>query len=763
MISMDLILNLTLLVSLSILSSFIEKRWSRLSRCGGILQGVLFGGAAVLGMLHPLDLGSGVIIDGRSVMISLCAFFFGPWATIIAGAMAILCRFELGGAGTVTGILVILSSVGIGLWAHYKLHPENKPPSLSTLYLFGLAVHIAMIALLFLTLPGGIGLAVVKRIGLPVLLYYPLATILVGRILSSLLEEGRYIKELRESTDFIHLLLDSTAEGIYGLDPQGNCIFCNKKCLQFLKYERPEDLIGQNMHQLVHHTHDDGSPYDSKDCLIHQVMNQGQEIHVDSEVAWRADGTSFPYEYWAYPVLQDGKVISTVVTFLDITERKCTETYKNMGREILELSIEQMGGEDLIQKILSVVKANTGVDAVGIRLKAGEDFPYFLQSGFAADFLLKENTLLERNADDEVCRDEKGNVSLECTCGLVLTGKVDPADPFFTPNGSFWTNDSFPLLELPEADDPRHHPRNQCIHQGYGSVALAPIRNKDGIVGLLQLNFRKKGAFSLVAIEFLEVIAGYIGAVMMRKQAEEALLQRTRELEERSAELVRFNYTVSHDLKSPLVTVQSFLGFLELDLAAKDVERIGKDIDYIRSAAKRMGQLLDELLEISQVGRGSTSAVEVPFQNIAQEVLSLLAGPIVADGVTIKVDETDIVLVGDRMRLLEIWQNLVENAVKYMGDQPQPLVTIGSEKQGDEVIFFVRDNGIGIDPRYTEKVFDLFEQLDKKVEGSGLGLALVKRIVELYNGRIWVESAGEGQGSCFRFTLPAALRQGVIG
>ena len=116
-----------------------------------------------------------------------------------------------------------------------------------------------------------------------------------------------------------------------------------------------------------------------------------------------------------------------------------------------------------------------------------------------------------------------------------------------------------------------------------------------------------------------------------------------------------------------------------------------------------------------------------------------------------------MVVHGDWPRLVEIWQKLVENACKFMGDQKEPRIGIGVETRGAETVFFVRDNGIGIDPRYHAKVFGLFEKLDPKTEGTGLGLALVTRIVKLYQGRIWVESPGPGQGACFCFTLPGAV------
>jgi signal transduction histidine kinase len=126
--------------------------------------------------------------------------------------------------------------------------------------------------------------------------------------------------------------------------------------------------------------------------------------------------------------------------------------------------------------------------------------------------------------------------------------------------------------------------------------------------------------------------------------------------------------------------------------------------------------------------------------------------------VAIQVEAPPLSLLGDRPRLEEIWQNLVENAVKYMGDQPSPRIELGVEGRGAGSVFFVRDNGMGIDPRFHTKVFGLFEKLDATSEGTGLGLALVKRIVEIHEGRIWLESEGLGQGTCVRFTLPLALK-----
>ncbi len=230
-----------------------------------------------------------------------------------------------------------------------------------------------------------------------------------------------------------------------------------------------------------------------------------------------------------------------------------------------------------------------------------------------------------------------------------------------------------------------------------------------------------------------------------------------KELSEKNTELERFTYTVSHDLKSPLVTVKTFLGYLAQDLAGPDKERVKQDMAYMHTAADKMGQLLDELLNLARVGRKMNPAERVTFKEIAQEVVRLVAGRISTGGAEVQVADATVVLEGDRPRLMEIWQNLVENACKFMGNQPKPRVEIGVEQRGSDTVFFVRDNGMGIDPRYQAKVFGLFEKLDPKREGTGMGLALVKRIVEIYKGRIWVESPGLGQGSNFLFTLPGAV------
>lgn len=233
------------------------------------------------------------------------------------------------------------------------------------------------------------------------------------------------------------------------------------------------------------------------------------------------------------------------------------------------------------------------------------------------------------------------------------------------------------------------------------------------------------------------------------------------ELQKKNDELIRFTYTVSHDLKSPLVTIRTFLGYLEQDIRKPDAGEVDKDLTYIRNAADRAARLLDELLELSRIGRKMNPPAEVLLQDIVKEALDLVAGRIVKRGVKVEVTEKPIRITGDHPRLVEVFLNLVDNSVKFMGSQRAPCVEIGVDEVGGETVLFVRDNGIGIDPQYQPKLFELFEKLDPSTEGTGIGLALVKRIVEVHGGRIWVESEGPGQGSTFRFTLAKTKRESV--
>jgi signal transduction histidine kinase len=146
------------------------------------------------------------------------------------------------------------------------------------------------------------------------------------------------------------------------------------------------------------------------------------------------------------------------------------------------------------------------------------------------------------------------------------------------------------------------------------------------------------------------------------------------------------------------------------------------------------------------------------YRDLLNDVLNTLAGVITERAVEVHLPDTDLELSGDYQRLCQLWQNLIENAVKYSRDGVAAVIDLGWQQEHGETVFYVRDDGIGIDPRYHGKIFGVFEKLEPSSPGAGLGLSMVKRIVENNGGRIWVDSEGEGAGSCFRFTLPGTLK-----
>lgn len=242
---------------------------------------------------------------------------------------------------------------------------------------------------------------------------------------------------------------------------------------------------------------------------------------------------------------------------------------------------------------------------------------------------------------------------------------------------------------------------------------------------------------------------------------EELVRQRTIKLEKKNEELERFAYTVSHDLKSPLITIRGFLGLLERDIERNDKTKIERNMQRIDLAAERMLKLLEDLLELSRIGHTPSTLAHMPLQAIILEARELVTGRIKENNVKLIIEDNLPEIYGDYPRLVEVFQNLIDNGCKFMGDQPQPQIIIGAKREGDSVLCYVKDNGIGIAPQYQEKIFKLFERLDQSISGTGIGLALVKRIIEYHNGRIWVESEGENTGSTFYFTLrePVAIMQ----
>lgn len=316
-VMLELILNLALLVALTIVSGFIDKRWSRNTRSGVLAQGFLFGVVALLGMLRPLNFGPGLIFDGRSVMVGLCAVYFGPWATALAVLMLAVVRLGLGGVGAMTGILVILSSAAVGLAAYYRLVPGNRSPSTGQLYLLGLVIHVVMLALM-LTLPDGAGWTVIRRIGAPVMVLYPLAMILAGKILSDQLDAGRILMQLRESEEKLRILIEGSPDPIFSFTREGKYTYVNPAFARGVGRQARE-IVGRKIWDVF-----PKEEADRRFTALNWVFQTGRDKVIEVRVP-RPDEDR--YFVTTITPIKDaaGQTVSVICSSKDITERKQAE------------------------------------------------------------------------------------------------------------------------------------------------------------------------------------------------------------------------------------------------------------------------------------------------------------------------------------------------------------------------------------------------------------------------------------------------------
>ncbi len=245
-----------------------------------------------------------------------------------------------------------------------------------------------------------------------------------------------------------------------------------------------------------------------------------------------------------------------------------------------------------------------------------------------------------------------------------------------------------------------------------------------------------------------------------RRRQEELIRRQLHDLEARNREMERFNYTISHDLRSPIITIKGFVGALAEDAGNGNLSRMTEDIARIDAAADKMQALLESLRDLSCIGRVVNPFTVFSMNVPVAEAVELLHGALTEKHIEVIIEKGMPEVCADAIRMREVFQNLIENSIKFMGDTPTPRIEIGTMPQNGETLFYVRDNGVGIERAYHDKVFGLFDKLDKKTAGTGIGLALVKRIIEVHGGTIRVESEGAGKGTAMVFSLPRHEKTG---
>ena len=512
----------------------------------------------------------------------------------------------------------------------------------------------------------------------------------------------------------------------------GQVVFANAQSHRLLGYEAGE-LIGMGIDQL---TPENARASHARSRAAFNRHPSARAMAGRELTARRKDGGLFPVEIGLVPLTLGGDTL-ILASIVELTElKRLEEEAKRRANEVTllyRLGLTLAGGDDLyhaLRAFANELKQVISADAfhIGLYDEETDIFSYSLFLNLNEDVQPPSRKLRE-----------KPGLALE-----VISGRK--------------------TVYLEDMDDPetrRNHHILVIVDAPIRSYLGIPLVLDDRVIGIMSVQSLQPRAYTREQIRLLETIAAQVAMTieksrlleqLQRELAERRLL--IEELENKNAELERFTYTVSHDLKSPLVTINGFLGFLEQSAASGDMERFRRDKKRIEGAVSRMQAMLGELLELSRLGRIINEPASILFGDLTRETLELVRGRVDERGVVVYIQPDLPSVRVDKPRLIEVMQNLLDNAAKYMGAQAKPHIEVGHHGVEDgKPIFFVRDNGMGISPEHHERIFGLFNKLDPASEGTGIGLALVKRIVELHEGRIWVESEA-GHGSTFYFTLP---------
>lgn len=311
-------------------------------------------------------------------------------------------------------------------------------------------------------------------------------------------------------------IVELASDGVCEMDAEYRITFVNPRMAAMVGYAADE-LVGRSVTDFM---------YDD-DLIDHarrmEDRRKGRSCTYERRLR-RKDGTILWTMVSATPITDEpGRFTGAFGVFRDVTEYKQAEWERETTAEFLQLVNEAKGTHDLIEKTTLFFQQQAGCHAVGIRLRDGDDFPYYETRGFPSEFVRGEMHLCQRDAAGRVVRDPTGQPTLECMCGNVICGRFDPAKPFFTRRGTFWTNSTTDLLASTTEADRQARTRNRCHGQGYESVALIPLYVGEQRLGLLQLNDRRRGMFSIQIIALWERLAGHLSVAILQRRTEDAL------------------------------------------------------------------------------------------------------------------------------------------------------------------------------------------------------------------------------------------------
>jgi len=757
---LSLIHNAALLLSMALLLDImITKRPQADKQAWQILLGVVIGGLGILLMMTPWVMTPGIIFDTRTILMGISGLFFGGIPTLIAMFITALYRYWLAGKAVWMGISTIVTSGLIGIVWRYKMNKPLEDLTAWELMKFGLLVHIVMVLCAFV-MPLQTALSVVAEIALPVILIYPAATMLLGLLLINRLRRERTAEENKQNVNRLKRIVALLQQPV--TDTQGflraaleNAIQLTESTSGYLfTYSEADQCFQLQNILLTFNEPAQVSSYPERMQLessgvLGEAIRQKRAIVLNDCTHLKQDlpETHHPiHKFLSVPVFYQEKIVAVVGV--------ANKTADYDEQDILQINLlmesvwnlwENQRAKEALQASEARYAAIVNNLPFGLVHILDNQMRYVYIAGEELADLGWTNESIAGKTIFQVFGAEKG-AQLAAIYQRAFQGEAVRFEMDF--QGRYFISQAAPLQNS----------------QGLSSeIIVLSLNIHDRILAEQELK-KAQEKLQQMFLESEQARRALLNVLEDQKEAEEKLKllnlelekrirERTEQLEFANKELEAFAYSVSHDLRAPLRALDGFSDALLSDYAEKFDEKGRHYLKRIREGAARMGQLIDDLLNLSRISRRELRISPVNLSELAKQILLDLKEQWNHPNLIWDV-EPGIMVKADPNLIKIALENLLANAIKFSSTRNPALIQVGVSEENGQKVYFVRDNGIGFDMAYADKLFKPFQRLhsDSEIPGTGIGLVTVQRIITRHGGRIWA-NAQVNQGAAFFFTL----------